>query len=46
MTSREFYSVKEASKETNIGRTNISMCLTGKNKSAGGYVWKYQQYAK
>lgn len=31
--------VIEASKKTNVQRTDISSCLSGKNKSAGGYIW-------
>lgn len=38
---QEFESVKQASKQTTIGRTNITNCLTGYSKSAGGYKWVY-----
>ena len=37
---RFFYSINEASKELNIGRTNISGVLNGRAKTAGGYFFK------
>ena len=37
----KYESITEASRQTGIGRTNISLCLIGKNKSAGDYLWKY-----
>ncbi len=30
----------EAAKATGVGRCNISLCLLGKQKTAGGFVWK------
>lgn len=39
---REYKSLTEAFNETGIKRTNISNCLTGLSKSAGGYKWKYK----
>lgn len=36
-----FNSVTTASKKTGTGRRNISNCLTGRTKSAGGYQWEY-----
>jgi len=39
---RDWGSVGGAAKELNIGRVNISQCLRGENKSAGGFVWKYK----
>ena len=37
----EYNSVVEASEKTNIGKSSISNCATGKNKSAGNFIWKY-----
>jgi len=37
---REWESIVQAINETNI--TNIPNCLQLKNKSAGGYIWKYK----
>lgn len=37
-----FASVTDASKSLNISRTSISGCLTGKNATAGGYQWIYE----
>lgn len=36
-----FESINEASKETNIIRTEISNCLNKRQKTAGGYHWQY-----
>lgn len=33
--------IREASKELNIRESNISQCLVGKQKTAGGFKWKY-----
>ena len=38
---RNWSSTKEASEVLGIGRGSISNCLTGRLKTAGGYVWKY-----
>jgi len=38
---KKFKSLTEAFKETGIKKTNISNCLTGLSKSAGGFKWKY-----
>ena len=38
---KEFSSLKEASEELSIIRSNISLCLSGKKKSAGGFHWQY-----
>ena len=35
-----FESITQASKETNITRCTISNCLNGKQKTAGGFIWK------
>ncbi len=37
-----YRSVVQASKETNINPSAISHVLVGKNNTAGGYYWKYQ----
>lgn len=36
-------SATEAMKQTGIKNDNISMCLRGKSKSAGGFIWKYKE---
>ena len=38
-----FESINEASKETNIIRTEISNCLNKRQKTAGGYHWQYYE---
>lgn len=38
----KFKSVSQAVKETGIGQGNISSCLTGKRKKAGGFNWAYE----
>lgn len=35
-----FESTVDASKVTNVGRSNIANVLAGKNKTAGGFAWK------
>ena len=37
----KFKSVSQAVKETGISQGNISSCLTGKRKKAGGFNWFY-----
>ena len=37
---QSFISQLEASRVTGVIRGNISRCLLGKSKSAGGFVWK------
>ena len=37
----EYSSLKEASKKTNIKYQGISKCCRNKQKTAGGYEWKY-----
>lgn len=34
-----FNSISEAAKKTGVGRTNISEVLSGKRKTAGGFIW-------
>ena len=36
-----FKSISEASRILNISKPSIVNCLSGRAKSAGGYVWKY-----
>lgn len=40
---KSYNSLTEASKELNICLKTISNNLKGRNKSAGGYVWKYAE---
>jgi predicted GIY-YIG superfamily endonuclease len=39
----EYESLSEASRQTSINAQNISAVCLGKNKSAGGYKWKYKK---
>lgn len=39
---KEYDSVKSASEETGIIRQNISCNLTGRYKTAGGFIWEYK----
>lgn len=36
----EYASISEASRQTGIAQSNISRSLTGKRKTAGGFIWK------
>ncbi len=38
---KTYASIAEAEKETNVNRTNIEKCCKGKNKTAGGYIFKF-----
>lgn len=38
----EYSSTKEASLKTNIGMAALYKCLSGKNSTAGGFIWKYK----
>jgi hypothetical protein len=38
---KKFESIIGASKELNIGRSNIRGVLTGYRKTAGGFIFKY-----
>lgn len=42
MLIAEFESVIKASKKTNIRYSSISKNASGKQKTAGGYIWKYK----
>lgn len=39
-TGETYISVAEASRKKNIGRGSISLCIKGKQRTAGGYHWK------
>jgi predicted GIY-YIG superfamily endonuclease len=39
----EYESLSEASRQTNINAQNISAVCLNRNKSAGGYVWRYKK---
>lgn len=39
-----FESISEAGRRTNILSTSISSVCRGKNKTTGGYAWKYAEY--
>jgi hypothetical protein len=38
-----FDSIKIAMKKTKISSSNISHVLAGRNKKAGGFIWKYAE---
>lgn len=37
-----YASISEASRDTGIGITSIANCLSGLHKTAGSYIWKYE----
>lgn len=39
---KEYYSMSQAARETNINRGNIGSCCRNKRLSSGGYIWKYK----
>lgn len=39
---KEFISINEASRQTGIRHDTISACVRGKQKTTGGYKWKYK----
>ena len=39
----EYCSLSEAARQTKITTQNISSVCLGKNKTAGGYIWKYKE---
>jgi len=43
---REFYSIRQAERETGVFNTNISHCCSGKVKTAGGFKWGYAEAEK
>lgn len=38
---REYNSIREADRISGIKKSNIQQVLSGKTKTAGGYIWKY-----
>ncbi len=40
---KEWKSATEAQNELGINRKNINQCVIGKNKTAGGYVWRTKE---
>lgn len=40
---KEYESQSQASRETNINQSDISSCCTGKQKTAGGFAWKFKK---
>lgn len=40
---KSYDSITKAEKELEIGKNCISQCLRGKQKTAGGYIWKYNK---
>ena len=41
---KEHKSIKSASKELNINNSCISSCCVGRQKTSGGYIFKYKEY--
>ena len=39
---KEWGSVKSASCNLGVNKTSISLCCLGRQKTAGGFVWKYK----
>ena len=39
---KEYESQSQASRETNISQSDISSCCNGKQKTAGGFTWKFK----
>ena len=37
----EYYSLKEASRQTGCNKGHICSCCRGERKSCGGFIWKY-----
>lgn len=40
---KEYPSINEVERHTNISHCSISECCSGKRKSAGGFVWRYKK---
>lgn len=40
---KSFYGMSDAERETGVKVRNISACCCGKQKTAGGYQWKYKE---
>lgn len=39
----EYYGITEASRQTGILISGISFCLHGRNKTSGGYIWRFKK---
>lgn len=39
----EYSRIIDAAKDNNISQSAISMAISGKKKTAGGYKWKYKE---
>jgi len=39
---KEYESQNQASRETNVNQSDISSCCNGKQKTAGGFTWKFK----
>lgn len=42
----KYGSQREAQRETGVHSSSVSACCNGKLKTAGGYVWKYNNYGQ
>jgi len=40
---KEYETIREASERNKIKSSTLRECLRGKNKTSGGYIWKYKQ---
>lgn len=40
-TLKIFGSIREASRETNTHQASLSRCINGRQETAGGYMWKF-----
>lgn len=40
---RQWESISAAVREIGIGQSSISLCCSGRYKSAGGYIWRYKE---
>ena len=43
---KEYISIAEAGRTSGVKKANIQHVLTGKTKSAGGFIWKYKSVSK
>ena len=43
---KEWPSLSDTERQLGIARSNICVCLKGRLKSAGGFVWRYGVYAR
>ena len=39
----EYSRIIDAAKDNNVSQSAISMAISGKKKTAGGYKWKYKE---